>query len=54
MVEDALARGRAQELPLLPVMRGQQLVGLLTVENLSEYVAIQAALQGRRLGAGVR
>ena len=54
MVEDALARGRAQELPLLPVMRDQQLVGLLTVENLSEYVAIQAALQGRRGVAGTR
>jgi CBS domain-containing protein len=48
MVEDALARGRTQELSLLPVMREGRLVGLLTVENLSEYVAIQAALHERR------
>lgn len=48
MVEDALARGRTQELTLLPVMREGRLVGLLTVENLSEYVAIQAALHERR------
>jgi len=47
LVEDALARGRVQELHLLPVMREQQLVGLLTVENISEYVAIQAALRER-------
>jgi CBS domain-containing protein len=54
MVEDALARGRVQELQLLPVVRDQRLVGLLTVENISEYVAIQAALQVKRYGAGHR
>jgi Zn-dependent protease len=48
LVEDALARGRAQDLQLLPVVREGRLVGLLTVENLSEYVAIQAALRERQ------
>ncbi len=48
LVEDALARGRVQELHLLPVVRDQNLVGLLTVENISEYVAIQTAMHEKR------
>lgn len=49
-VEDAITRGRAQEMVLLPVVQGGNLVGLLTLENISEYVLIQAALRERRAG----
>jgi Zn-dependent protease len=49
-VEDAITRGRAQESVLLPVLQDGELVGLLTLENLSEYVLIQAALRERRAG----
>jgi Zn-dependent protease/predicted transcriptional regulator len=50
LVEDVVARGRSQESVLLPVLRHGELVGLLTLENLTEYVAIQAALRERRTG----
>ncbi len=49
-VEQALARLKACDCQAVPVVRGRQLVGLLTLENIGEYVAIQTAM--RRAVAG--
>ena len=38
---------RMQDLSAVPVMDGDRLVGMMTLENLQEYLAIQAALSGR-------
>lgn len=48
LVESAIVRGRATEVPLMPVIANARLVGLLTLENVSEYVLIQTALRERR------
>ena len=48
LLDDVVARGRAAEAPLVPVLRDGRLVGLLTLENLSEYVLIQHALEARQ------
>ena len=47
-VESALARLRTCGCQSLPVVRGRELLGLLTLENVGEYMMIQAALRGRR------
>ena len=47
-VEGALARLRDSGCQSLPVVRGHELLGLLTLENVGEYMMIQAALHGRR------
>lgn len=47
-VEGALARLRNCGCQSLPVVRGQELIGLLTLENVGEYMMIQAAIQARR------
>jgi Zn-dependent protease/CBS domain-containing protein len=44
-VEDALARLEASECHALPVVRGQRLMGVLTLDNVGEYMMIQAALR---------
>lgn len=44
-LEHALGRLRAGEAPLLPVLADGRLVGLLTPENVSEFVLIRAALR---------
>jgi Zn-dependent protease len=47
MLETAFARLQDCDCRTLPVTRGGQLVGLVTVENVGEFVMIQAALGGR-------
>lgn len=46
-VESALARLRSCGCQSLPVVRGRELLGLLTLENVGEYMMIQAAMHGR-------
>ncbi len=44
-LEDSVARGKTYESPVIPVISDGRLVGLLTMENVSEYVLIQNALR---------
>jgi len=48
--ESAFARLQECECHTLPVLRHGQLVGMLTMENLGEFLMIQAALQEDRPG----
>jgi Zn-dependent protease len=50
MLESASARLQTCNCHTLPVMRGGQLVGLLTMDNLGEFLMIRSALGGRRGG----
>jgi Zn-dependent protease/predicted transcriptional regulator len=50
-VEEALARLQASGSHAIPVVRGRQLLGMLTLDNVGEYVMIRSALQ-RRLHDG--
>ena len=47
-LEAALARLKEGECPVLPVVDGDHLVGLLTVENIGELVMIREAVRARR------
>jgi Zn-dependent protease/predicted transcriptional regulator len=49
-LENVFARMRAANCPTLPVLRGGQLVGVVTLENVGELMMIQSA--ARRGGAG--
>jgi Zn-dependent protease len=51
MLENALQRLQESDCPVLPVLRGPKLVGILTAENLGEYLMIQNARKGRPAGA---
>jgi Zn-dependent protease/predicted transcriptional regulator len=51
-VDAALARLQACGCHAIPVVRGRQLVGMLTVDNVGEYVMIKSALR-RQSGNGV-
>ncbi len=51
MLEIALARLQTCHCRTLPVTRGGQLAGLLTMDNVGEFLAIQAAMDGRTAGA---
>ena len=44
-VEDALARLESSDCHALPVVRDRQLMGVLTLDNVGEYMMIQAALR---------
>ena len=46
MAESALARLQESKCPCLPVLRQGRLVGILSADNLGEFVMIQAALRG--------
>ncbi len=48
MLESALQRLQESACHTLPVLRNQKLVGLLTAENLGEYVMFKNARQGRK------
>jgi hypothetical protein len=48
MLESAPARLQDCECHTLPVARDGRLVGLLTMENVSEFLRIQAALSRKR------
>lgn len=50
MLETAFARLQECECHTLPVTRGGGLVGLVTSENLGEFLMIQAALKERATG----
>ena len=47
MLESALQRLQTSGCPTLPVLRNQNLVGLLTAENLGEFLMIKNARKGR-------
>ena len=49
MVESALMRIQESGVPVLPVTHGGQLVGIITTENITEYLMIRAALKTRTL-----
>ena len=49
-VERALERLQACACQAMPVVRGQTLLGLLTMENVGEYVMVRAALRGAGQG----
>jgi CBS-domain-containing membrane protein len=48
MLEAAFARLQTCECHCLPVVHAGQLVGLITMDNLGEFVAIHAALAQRK------
>lgn len=48
MLDRALARLQEGECPVLPVLDGERLVGLLTAENVGELVMIRQAIKARR------
>jgi Zn-dependent protease len=48
MLDRALARLQEGECPVLPVLDGERLVGLLTAENIGELVMIREAIKARR------
>lgn len=48
MLDGAYARLQASSSPALPVYDGETLVGLLTADNVAEYVMIRSALRPRR------
>jgi Zn-dependent protease/CBS domain-containing protein len=54
MLDDVFARLQSHETRTLPVMRAGRMVGLLTLENLGEFVRIQAAMAGGRKGQAPR
>ncbi|MCX7754567.1 MAG: site-2 protease family protein [Anaerolineales bacterium] len=47
MVENALLRLQECGIPVLPVTHGGQLVGIITPENITEYLMIRSALRAR-------
>jgi Zn-dependent protease/CBS domain-containing protein len=47
-LEDALARLKGCGCQAMPVVRGQTLLGLLTLDNVGEYVMVRSALRGAR------
>jgi Zn-dependent protease/CBS domain-containing protein len=47
-IEEALARLKQCGCQALPVVRGQTLLGLLTLDNVGEYIMIRSALRGAR------
>ncbi len=49
MVESALLRIQESGVPVLPVTHGNQLVGIITHENITEYLMIRTALRARVL-----
>lgn len=45
MIEVAFQRLQGRNCPTIPVLRGGQLVGILTMENVGEFVSVQSALK---------
>ena len=50
-IEEALARLAGADAEAMPVVRGRTLLGVLTRENVSEYLLIRSALRGRMQSA---
>jgi len=51
MLETAFTRLHSKDLVTVPVVRNGNLVGLLTMDNVGEYMRIQAAMSGKRARA---
>jgi Zn-dependent protease len=47
-LDDTYQRMQAEELPALPVMEAGQLVGLLTMENIAEFLLVRTAIRSGR------
>jgi Zn-dependent protease/CBS domain-containing protein len=47
MVEGALQRLHGRGCPTIPVLQGDRLVGLLTMDNVSEFLSVRSALSGQ-------
>jgi len=54
MLEAALARLQGCSCHTLPVEENGRIVGMVTMENMGEFLMIQAALSGRRSDLGSR
>jgi CBS domain-containing protein len=52
-VDEALARLQACGCHAIPVVRDGQLLGVLTLDNVGEFVMIRAALKPARAGPGL-
>ncbi|MDW8328135.1 MAG: site-2 protease family protein [Anaerolineales bacterium] len=52
MLEPLFIRMQTAQVRIVPVLSRDQLVGLLTLENIGEFLMIQAAMQARRQSAG--
>ena len=52
MLQTTFERMRSEECPCLPVMRGNDLVGVITLENVGELMLIQSALNENRARGG--
>jgi Mg/Co/Ni transporter MgtE len=48
MLESAFHRLQTCDCHALPVLRGEQLVGMLTMDNVGELMMVQAAVRGAR------
>ena len=48
MLQTAFMRLQGCDCRIMPVLRGEKLVGLLTMENIGELMMIQSALKGAR------
>ncbi|HRJ74780.1 MAG TPA: CBS domain-containing protein [Anaerolineales bacterium] len=48
MVENALERIQESGIPALPVTHAGQLVGIITAENITEYLMIRSAIRSAR------
>lgn len=48
MLDRVLTRMQASGIPMVPVVYGGRLLGLLTMENVGEFMMVQAALRGTR------
>jgi predicted transcriptional regulator len=52
MLESAFRRLQSCECHTVPVVHGGKLVGLVTMDNVGEFVAIQAAMESGKLRTG--
>jgi CBS-domain-containing membrane protein len=48
MIDVAFQRLQEHECHTIPVVRGGMLIGLLTMDNVGEFLRVQAAIGGRR------
>jgi Zn-dependent protease len=51
-LEEIFQRMQAEELPAIPVVDGERLMGLITMENIAEFLMVRAVLEGMSLEPG--